>query len=1334
MGPTFDPNNSQPNYGIHDDSMMRDDEDDEGVLGASLSVRDTATDDEYATPPNQKIPLQDLEEVMSQYDDGIALEDASKLWDDEMLPPLVEDPSKLWDDDNDILPSHAVSDLSADLDDQSHLWDEAAFRREEPSEFDDAEEAGELDTLERNNLSEFGDTEQDTEDVDAAGETDDEDPPAMTQQGGGQRDPMDPRDIITDGRKRAIKLTPRATRTTYVSAAERGPGVEIPPMEDEDESDRPPQSPSPTRAGRPLPSLEPLEHGELHYSDGSDGPVLSLRIENMAKDDPEHDVYKIPMTDIREKPSAGLPSVAQYLIHRSQGQNVKPADYGITTPVRGSTYRTADEIDDDGDGANAAEFDHYDIHQLPSTPLPGRPLAVALDVVDCGLKLLSSVRSSLANLAGVSESFIQARWDKQKGKTGKGVGQGRWRTFLRYYHGRPDAIMEQTGVTLAEGEEKWSNAVAARCYEKFKELFPETHQDILDHLTGLVELERQGQTVHQRNNEWDKFHSKALMLMDEGHEKGFETYMLACGSNIHQDKGLAFIEESECAEGFLSDKMGVKHSDYLGHFISFVQNKVSDTIIEDSREASPSKPAKASRDAGASKPSKSSKPPVPSKSSSVNPPSVNPPSVISLSSEHDEPPSGGLLGRDRYHQARQLLAAAALTVGLSLNVHQFPWSTLATTLAEGSCRLINYPIGVPFPGKEKKSAKPRGITSMPAAYIDTLIKSLSPSQPQKLQFELISEKEKASTATAKLPVIINAAPQPHSKVVRGSRMLADGSVDTLGPLKLHRGHPDVEDNFVGSVDEDAPSAARTRIKKRKQPTAADSDADKLGPRVLRSKGKSKGKGSPAIVISDDEQQDQTESGAQRKRLRRKNTIAASNEAPVAPATSHPEGQATYDTTKRRQVSFSPAETLPPLKKARSVVEVVIPTPRKKVPNAEITPKADVRAPGATTSNTDSSAAASTSRTSSMPEATSMPKAIRKAASNLTAAATAASDPKPAVRGAARSNRSKQSGTASASKDAAPRASSASKDADSRMDAPVVLSTPEESSAVETSKGTDRSAPRPRPSKGAMPKAAANGASKQASKLAKTSSPVASKTNTVPSDPASTAAAKILPVATKTTVALAPSDPLPEAAAKTSPGAAEVRAVPATSNPSTASACVAMSKPTTIVDQCPTATRPESQEQVHGTGVPNTLAAAKKITGERAMPTHPETQETPTHSEAQEQVPSLKASIATSSEVSAATLNVPVLAKEAITVRPIPRRLPPSTTTGSLDTVQPYEGLPRRTALAVPQTGGHTDMQGPENIMVEVMPKGITFTPAFLKVRVTTDHGGTTTDPLAACLK
>lgn len=62
MPPTFDPNSSQPNYDIHDeDSMMRDE-----APGSSPPAGD---DDEFETPPNQKIPLEDIEEMMSQYDD-----------------------------------------------------------------------------------------------------------------------------------------------------------------------------------------------------------------------------------------------------------------------------------------------------------------------------------------------------------------------------------------------------------------------------------------------------------------------------------------------------------------------------------------------------------------------------------------------------------------------------------------------------------------------------------------------------------------------------------------------------------------------------------------------------------------------------------------------------------------------------------------------------------------------------------------------------------------------------------------------------------------------------------------------------------------------------------------------------------------------------------------------------------------------------------------------------------------------------------------------------------------------------------------------------------------
>lgn len=71
MAPTFNPNNSQPDYGVHDQSMMVDDVEAapdalQPTLGGNSSPTGSRhTDDEYATPPNQKIPLEDIEAMMS---------------------------------------------------------------------------------------------------------------------------------------------------------------------------------------------------------------------------------------------------------------------------------------------------------------------------------------------------------------------------------------------------------------------------------------------------------------------------------------------------------------------------------------------------------------------------------------------------------------------------------------------------------------------------------------------------------------------------------------------------------------------------------------------------------------------------------------------------------------------------------------------------------------------------------------------------------------------------------------------------------------------------------------------------------------------------------------------------------------------------------------------------------------------------------------------------------------------------------------------------------------------------------------------------------------------
>lgn len=77
MASTFDPNNSQPDYGVHDVSMMVDDA--EVVPGASKPTNNGSSpvgprqsDDEYATPPHHKIPIEDVDAMMSIYDESAA--------------------------------------------------------------------------------------------------------------------------------------------------------------------------------------------------------------------------------------------------------------------------------------------------------------------------------------------------------------------------------------------------------------------------------------------------------------------------------------------------------------------------------------------------------------------------------------------------------------------------------------------------------------------------------------------------------------------------------------------------------------------------------------------------------------------------------------------------------------------------------------------------------------------------------------------------------------------------------------------------------------------------------------------------------------------------------------------------------------------------------------------------------------------------------------------------------------------------------------------------------------------------------------------------------------
>lgn len=145
-------------------------------------------------------------------------------------------------------------------------------------------------------------------------------------------------------------------------------------------------------------------------------------------------------------------------------------------------------------------------------------------------------------------------------------------------------------------------------------------------------------------------------------------------------------------------------------------------------------------------------------------------------------------------------------------------------------------------------------------------------------------------------------------------MLADSSIDENGPWRLKHGDQEVSPDFVESVDEDGPSKARTRIRKRKERTPpGDLDAPEASDterRVLRSERKGKGKARAAGTVSVISISDDDTRGVQHKRLRRKE---ASPDNAIEVKVPQAQG-----ILKKQPVGG--LDALPPFKKVRSVVE------------------------------------------------------------------------------------------------------------------------------------------------------------------------------------------------------------------------------------------------------------------------------------------------------------------------------------------------------------------------------------------------------------------------------
>ncbi|KAF9494125.1 hypothetical protein BDN71DRAFT_1432057 [Pleurotus eryngii] len=156
MAPTFDPNSSQPNYGVHDVLMMVDN--DEVVTGAPKPTSDGSSPGDPAGRGTDLFPLQAT----------LADIDASLELDDLGAGDKVRDKEQYDEAGNE------EQDGDEQLKDNDH----------EPSDFGNQDDEGE-----------------DGGNADVVGDTDPKNPIAHSQYGSGKSDILDQNDILEDGVK-----------------------------------------------------------------------------------------------------------------------------------------------------------------------------------------------------------------------------------------------------------------------------------------------------------------------------------------------------------------------------------------------------------------------------------------------------------------------------------------------------------------------------------------------------------------------------------------------------------------------------------------------------------------------------------------------------------------------------------------------------------------------------------------------------------------------------------------------------------------------------------------------------------------------------------------------------------------------------------------------------------------------------------------------------------------------------------------------------------------------------------------------------------------------------
>ncbi|KAG1787799.1 uncharacterized protein HD556DRAFT_1198723, partial [Suillus plorans] len=124
--------------------------------------------------------------------------------------------------------------------------------------------------------------------------------------------------------------------------------------------------------------------------------------------------------------------------------------------------------------------------------------------------------------------------------------------------------------------------VRTQCYDKFKEVYSDSYQDILLMHEEASLLGSSPQTIAQRGQGFQKHYRRVIQILKSAAVKfGFEVAVVLCGKVVNEDGSLGHSYNTPGAVGFWETRCHASDDAIVGHLKAHVYNSTSLNAVDD---------------------------------------------------------------------------------------------------------------------------------------------------------------------------------------------------------------------------------------------------------------------------------------------------------------------------------------------------------------------------------------------------------------------------------------------------------------------------------------------------------------------------------------------------------------------------------------------------------------------------------------------------------------------------------------------------------------------------------------------------------------------------------